>query len=57
MDLYSQIIAIYPELTATDSFNEFFNGRIRLQQDEDGIQYIAKWEYPKPLPTGLKLGK
>jgi hypothetical protein len=57
MDLYSEIIAVYPELTATEEFNEFWKGRIRLQQDEDGIQYIAKWEYDKPIPKGMKLGK
>lgn len=56
-DLYSQIIAVYPELTITETYCEFRNGRIRLQQDEDGIQYIAKWDYDKPIPDGLKLGK
>jgi len=57
MDLYSEIIAVYPELTITDTYDEFRNGKIRLQQDEDGIQYIAKWDYAKPIPAGLKLGK
>jgi hypothetical protein len=28
-----------------------------LKDDGDGIQYIAKWEYSKPIPDGLKLGK
>lgn len=53
MDLYAQIKEIYPEIED----NEFVEGSIRLQDDGDGIQYIAKWEYSKPLPKGLKLGK
>jgi hypothetical protein len=57
MDLYSQIIAVYPELKITAENDEFRNGSIRLQDDGDGIQYIAKWEYSKPLPAGLKVGK
>jgi len=29
-----------------------------LCDDSDGLgAYIAKWEYPKPIPAGLKLGK
>jgi hypothetical protein len=28
-----------------------------LQDDGDGIAYIAKWEYTKPLPNGMKVGK
>ena len=54
MDFYSEIIAVYPELTDEDFA---LRGCIRLQDDGDGIQYIAKWEYSKPIPTGLKLGK
>jgi len=57
MNLYNQIISIYPELTITPEKDEFLNGSIRLQDDGDGIAYIAKWEYPKPIPDGLKLGK
>ncbi len=53
MDLYYRIKEIYPEI----EINEFFNGSIKLQDDGDGIQYIAKWEYSKPLPEGLTLGK
>jgi hypothetical protein len=56
-DLYSEIVAVYPELAITDTYDEFRNGKIRLQQDEDGVQYIAKWEYSKPIPKGMKLGK
>lgn len=55
MSLYEQIIAAYPELT--DS-SEFASGSIRLQNDSDGFgDYIAKWEYSKPLPAGLSVGK
>ena len=53
--LYEQIIEIYPELENSD---ELAKGSIRLQDDADGQgAYIAKWEYPKPIPEGLKLGK
>jgi hypothetical protein len=54
MDYFTQITNVYPELTDADFFDE---GAIRLQDDGDGVQYIAKWEYSKPIPAGLKLGK
>lgn len=57
MDLYSQIISVYPELAITEEKDEFRNGSIQLRDDGDGIQYIAKWDYSKPIPDGLKLGK
>jgi hypothetical protein len=57
MSLYSQIVEIYPELTITDQYDEFQNGSIRLQDDGDGIEFIAKWDYSKPIPEGMKLGK
>lgn len=53
MDLYSQIKTAYPEIND----KEFISGSIRLQDDGDGIAYIAKWEYSQPIPTGLVLGK
>lgn len=54
MDLYEQIISVYPE--AKDSFG--IDGTIKLRDDSDGLgQYIAKWEYHQPIPDGLKLGK
>jgi len=57
MDLLTQIIEAYPELAEND-FADFSNGTIRLQDDADGLgAYIAKWEYAKPIPDGLKLGK
>jgi len=55
MDLFTQITNVYPELNDT-SFNPR-TGIIALQDDGDGIQYIAKWEYSQPIPEGLTLGK
>lgn len=55
MTLYEQIIAIYPELTDAD-FGQ--NGTILLCDDSDDKgAYIAKWDYSKSIPDGLKLGK
>jgi hypothetical protein len=56
MELINQIMAIYPELTFDDF--DYRTGSIALQDDSDGQgAYIAKWEYSKPIPEGLKLGK
>lgn len=53
MTLYEQIIAVYPELTDRD-----FRDTIILQNDMDDLgDFIAKWDYSKPIPHGLKLGK
>lgn len=42
MNLYEQIMAIYPQLTQQD-----FMTTIRLQNDSDGKgDYIASWEHP-----------
>jgi hypothetical protein len=55
MTLWEKIIAAYPELTDRD-FLDF--GVISLQDDSDGAgAFISKWEYSKPIPKGLKLGK
>jgi hypothetical protein len=54
MDLFTQIKNVYPEITEADFIDK---GKIRLRDDGDGIQYIAKWEYDKPLPAGMKVGK
>ena len=55
MTLWEQIVNTYPELTDKD-FG--FKGSIRLQNDGDSTgDYIAKWEYSKPLPAGMKVGK
>ena len=53
--LYQKIIEVYPEL---ENAIQFYNHSIILQNDSDGLgDFIAKWEYEKPIPTGLKLGK
>jgi hypothetical protein len=57
MTLYNQIIAVYPELTITPENDEFYKGTILLVDDGDGITYIKEWNYSKPIPAGLKLGK
>lgn len=55
MDLWEKILEVYPELTK-DDFGPL--GSILLRDDSDGSgAYIAKWEYSKPIPEGLKLGK
>jgi len=56
MSLYEKIVEAYPELTDAD-FDPAV-GSILLRNDADGAgDYIAKWEYSKPIPSGLKLGK
>ena len=57
MTLYERIISVYPELTITEQDNEFLNGSILLKDDGDGVAYVANWDYLKPIPDGLKLGK
>ena len=55
MNLYEKIIEAYPELN-----DSHFGSRsqILLQDDSDGVgAYIAKWEYSKPIPKDLILGK
>ena len=55
MELWQKIIECYPEIKETDDFRQL---GIYLQNDADGLgDYIAKWEYSKPIPAGLKLGK
>lgn len=55
MELWEKIIEAYPEIKATDSFISL---GIYLNDDSDGQgAYIAKWEYSKPIPEGLSLGK
>jgi hypothetical protein len=55
MSLYDEIISIYPELS-NDDFG--IRGTIELQDDSDGQgAYISKWEYSKPIPNGMKVGK
>jgi len=55
MELWEKIIQAYPEIQPTDNFLKL---GIWLQDDSDGQgAYIAKWDYSKPIPDGLKLGK
>lgn len=55
MDLFAQIKNAYSELTDADFHPK--TGSILLQDDGDGVAYIAKWEYSEAIPKGLKLGK
>jgi hypothetical protein len=55
MALYDDLVAALPEL---EDSSAFINGTILLQNDaDDAGDYIAKWEYSKPLPKGFKVGK
>ena len=55
MALYNNLIAALPELEGSDAFAD---GTILLRNDSDEAgDYIAKWDYSKPLPKGFKVGK
>jgi hypothetical protein len=55
MELWEKIIEAYPEIKPTDNFLQL---GIHLQDDSDGIgAYIREWNYSKPIPEGLTLGK
>jgi hypothetical protein len=56
MNIYDKIIATYPELLEGDFFHHN-KGGIHLVDDGDGIAYINKWDYKKPIPEGLSVGK
>ena len=54
MTIQQTIYTTYPELENSD----LMSLGIVLQDDSDGLgAFIAKWEYSKPIPDGLKLGK
>lgn len=55
MSIFETIIKTYPELNTNDFAPH--TGSIILADDGDGVVYLAKWEYSKPIPTGLKVGK
>ena len=56
MALYDDLITALPELTDKDFAP--IGGTIVLQNDaDDAGDYIAKWDYSKPLPKGFKVGK
>ena len=55
MSIYETIIEAYPELIGND---RVFYTEIIIQDDSDGEGvYLAKWDYSKAIPEGLKLGK
>jgi hypothetical protein len=55
MALYDDLIAALPELEGGDAFAK---NLIVLQNDgDDAGDYIAAWDYSKPIPKGFKLGK
>jgi hypothetical protein len=54
MSLIDLILEANPLITRDDFLP---SGKIQLRDDGDGIQYIAKWDYDKPIPKGLSLGK
>jgi hypothetical protein len=57
LNLYEKLVRIYPEL-ADKNDAKFWTNVIMLQDDSDGQgAYIAKWEYSKPIPESLSLGK
>ncbi len=53
--MFNLILETYPELTYADF--DLMGGSILLKDDGDGVVYIAKWDYSKPIPEGMKLGK
>ena len=56
MELWEKIAEAYPEIADNDY--AAFCREIILQDDSDGKgAYILEWNYSKPLPAGLKLGK
>jgi hypothetical protein len=55
INLSEIVLETYPELAST---KDLYDGTIILQDDSDGVgAYIAKWDYNKPIPNGLTLGK
>ena len=58
MELWEKITETYSELLENNCLEFAGGGSILLQDDNDGVgAYIAKWEYSKPIPNGLSLGK
>ena len=55
MTLLDQIIEAYPEI---DPSQPLYKVGIELRNDSDGLgDYIKEWNYSKPIPNGLTLGK
>lgn len=55
MSLSIKILDTYPELEEKDF--QPITGKILLSDDGDGIQYVSRWDYEKPIPKGISLGK
>ena len=54
MTIQETIYAAYPELEDADLLSVGIN----LQDDSDGKgAWLVKWQYSKPMPDGLTLGK
>jgi hypothetical protein len=54
VSLYDLIINSYPELENT----KIIGTDIILRNDSDGLgDYIDTWNYDKPVPEGLAVGK
>jgi hypothetical protein len=52
MSLYEKIIAAFPELAGNIDLDRL---GIVIQNDSDGSgDYVAQWDYTKPLPDDLK---
>jgi len=56
MSIFNTIIEAYPELAENEL--KAFEKVVVLQDDADGKGvYLAQWNYNKPKPKGLTLGK
>ena len=56
MSKYEQIIEAYPELLELS--NRDRDAVLKCRDDSDGFgDYVEFWNYDKPLPAGLKVGK
>ena len=55
MQLWEKIIEAYPEIKATDNFIKL--GIVLEINSNENEAFIAEWNYSKPIPEGLKLGK
>ena len=55
MTIYETVITTYPEL---ENNRALVDGTIEIRNDSDGVgDYISIWNYSKPIPDGLTLGK
>lgn len=55
LSVYDKLVTALPELEDSLAFSD---GTIVLQNDADEAgDYVAVWNYSKPLPAGFKVGK